>query len=147
MFKWCKPPHTTPLLPPALVSVQGRLSVCQEGDRSRETEGTVCWKERERIRKRCMDRRVRSGSSQPWWRRMAGWGDKSSEGAGEVAFARCCARWKAGKIDGERGCGKVNQGSTERMSAEHASVTKWRGERRGAGAEECGKERFMERGN
>lgn len=59
---------------------------------------------------------------------------------------RCRTCWKAGKIDGERGYRKVNQGSTEMMSIEHASVTKWRGEKRRAGRKNVAK-RLMERGN
>lgn len=131
MLSWCKhPPPPTSLPQPLLVSVWWRLSVHQEErDGLRKTEGTVCWKERERIRKRCMDRQVWSGSSQPWWRLMGGWGDKSGEGGGEAAFVRRGARWKAGKMDGARGYRKVNQGSTEMMSTDHASATKWRRER------------------
>lgn len=38
-------------------------------------------------------------------------------------------------MDGERGHGKVNQGSTEMMSTEQASVTKWRQEKSRGGSE------------
>lgn len=62
---------------------------------------------------------------------MGGRGDKSGEGGGEAAFVRRAACGKAGKIDGERGYRKVNQDSTEMMSTEHASVTKWRRGKRG----------------
>ncbi len=86
-----------------------------------------------------MDRQVWSGSSQLWWRLMGGWGDKSGEGGEEAAFVRRDACWKAGKIDGERSYRKVNQGSTEMMSTEHASVTKWRREKRRAGRENVAK--------
>lgn len=63
------------------------------------------------------------------------------------AFVRRGACRKAGKIDGERGYRKVNQGSTEMMSTEHASVTKWRRGKERSRERERGKERFMERGN
>lgn len=42
-------------------------------------------------------------------------------------------------IDGKRGYRKVNQGSTEMMSTEHASVTKWRREKSRAGGENVAK--------
>lgn len=90
-----------------MVSTPRRLSVFQGRDGLRKTEGTVCWEERERMRKRCMDRWVWSGSSQPWWRLMGGWEDKSWEGGSEGVFVRGGTCWKAGIIDGVQG--EVNQ--------------------------------------
>lgn len=104
-----------PLPHPLMVSALRRLSVFQGRDGLRKTEATLWWEEREGMRKRCMDRWVWSGSSQPWWRLMGGWGDKSWEGGSEGVFVRGGTCWKAGII-GERVDGKANQDRADMMS-------------------------------
>lgn len=115
-----------PLLHPLMVSAPWRLSVFQGWDGLKKTEGTLWWKERERMGKRCMDRWVWSGSSQPWWRLMGGWGDKSWEGGGEGVFVRGSACWKPGMIDGERGYGEVSQDYVDMTITTRGLVAKWR---------------------
>lgn len=107
-----------------MVSAPRRLSVFQGRDGLRKTEATVWWEERERMRKRSMDRWVWSGSSQPWWRLMGGWGDKSWEGGSEGVFVRGGTCWKNGIIERERGDGEVNQDHADMMS----TARLWNGE-------------------
>lgn len=114
-----------PPLHPLMVSAPWRLSVFQGRDGLRRTEETLWWKERERMRKRCMGRWAWSGSSQPWWRLMGGWGDKSWEGGGECVFVGGTC-WKAGMIDGERAYREVSQDYIAMMSTAHGLVAKWR---------------------
>lgn len=118
-----------------MVSVPWRLPVFQGRDGLRKTEGTVWWEEGERMRKRCMDRWVWSGSSQRWWRLMRGWGDKSWEGGSEGVFGRGGACWKPTMIDGERGYGGVNQDYADMMSSVYGQTAKWRRARRNSQSE------------
>lgn len=68
-----------------------------------ERQRELCAGKRARIRQRCMDRQVWSGSSRPWWRLMEGWGDKSGEGGGEVCihFAEKLPRQMERRVPGK----------------------------------------------